>query len=159
MGFAVQKNGHIFSGVVKFENGRFEGGGMRYLKFQNWLEDLRDVTAVHFEEVRCHLEVDAAHAYGGFLAVLASLCEREGIPYGGIPVQTIKKHITGKGNASKAMVILAVKGLGFNPADDNEADALALLDYVIKNRARHRIVKIQQDPFETLTRYMRYLRY
>ncbi|WP_446097994.1 crossover junction endodeoxyribonuclease RuvC [Candidatus Liberibacter asiaticus] len=132
MGFAVRKSDQIFSGVVKFENGRFEGGGMRYLKFQNWLDDLRGIKTIWFEEVRRHLGVDASHAYGGFLAVLASWCERHGIAYSGVPVQTIKKHITGKGNANKALVVLAVKGLGFNPIDDNEADALALLDYVLK---------------------------
>ncbi|WP_354688104.1 hypothetical protein V9J15_02100 [Candidatus Liberibacter africanus] len=132
MGFAVRKSDQIFSGVVKFENGRFEGGGMRYLKFQNWLDDLRGIKTIWFEEVRRHLGVDASHAYGGFLAVLASWCEGHGIAYSGVPVQTIKKHITGKGNANKALVVLAVKGLGFNPIDDNEADALALLDYVLK---------------------------
>jgi Holliday junction resolvasome RuvABC endonuclease subunit len=46
-------------------------------------------------------------------------------------VGTIKRHITGKGNADKSAVIAAVKMLGFNPADDNEADALALLHWAI----------------------------
>ena len=36
-------------------------------------------------------------------------------------------HVTGKGNADKAAVIAAVRARGFNPADDNEADALAIL--------------------------------
>jgi Holliday junction resolvasome RuvABC endonuclease subunit len=36
-----------------------------------------------------------------------------------------------KGNADKAAVIAAVKALGFDPADDNEADALALLHWAI----------------------------
>ncbi|MBY7649730.1 MAG: hypothetical protein C4617_04480 [Candidatus Liberibacter europaeus] len=132
MGFAVKRDGQVFSGVVKFENGRFEGGGMRFLKFQNWLNSLEGIKVVWFEEVRRHLGVDASHAYGGFLAVLASWCEKQKIAYGGIPVQTIKKHITGKGNANKQLVISEVKKLGFNPIDDNEADALALLDYCLK---------------------------
>ena len=34
---------------------------------------------------------------------------------------------TGKGNADKAAVIAAMRARGFRPADDNEADALALL--------------------------------
>ncbi|OSM04468.1 hypothetical protein MAIT1_05308 [Magnetofaba australis IT-1] len=42
-----------------------------------------------------------------------------------------KKHATGKGNASKAQVIHAMKRLGHTPADDNEADALALLHWAI----------------------------
>ena len=40
---------------------------------------------------------------------------------------TIKRHVTGRGNADKAAVIAAIKARGFNPADDNEADALAIL--------------------------------
>jgi Holliday junction resolvasome RuvABC endonuclease subunit len=48
-----------------------------------------------------------------------------------VPVGTIKKHVTGKGNASKAEVIAAVKAKGFNLKDDNEADSLALLDLVL----------------------------
>jgi len=75
--------------------------------------------------------VDAAHAYGGFLAHLTAWCEDKQIPYLGVPVGTIKKHIAGKGNASKNEVISSVVNLGFNPKDDNEADALALLDLAI----------------------------
>jgi Holliday junction resolvasome RuvABC endonuclease subunit len=55
-----------------------------------------------------------------------------GIPYQGVPVGSIKKHATGKGNASKEMMIAAAKARGFRPADDNEADALAILHWVIE---------------------------
>jgi hypothetical protein len=44
-----------------------------------------------------------------------------------VPVGTIKKHATGKGNADKAAMVAAMRGLGFGPADDNEVDALVLL--------------------------------
>ena len=50
----------------------------------------------------------------------------------GIPVATIKRHISGRGNADKDAVIAAVRALGFEPTDDNEADALALLDWARK---------------------------
>jgi Holliday junction resolvasome RuvABC endonuclease subunit len=83
--------------------------------------------SVYFEEVRRHVGVDAAHAYGGFLATLTAWCEHHQIPYQGVPVGTIKKHATGKGNASKDDMIAAIRLRGFQPTDDNEADALALL--------------------------------
>jgi len=127
------KHGRIMSGTAHFRPRRFEGGGMRYLRFERWLNETRDVSgeinAVYFEEVRRHLGVDAAHAYGGFLASLTAWCEEHSIPYEGIPVGTIKKFITGKGNAGKQAVIGAVKALGHLPEDDNEADALALLHF------------------------------
>ena len=58
---------------------------------------------------------------------LSAWCEHHGIPYEGVPVGTIKRFATGKGNADKAAMVAAMKARGFNPADDNEADALALL--------------------------------
>lgn len=108
---------------------------MRYLRFKHWLTEVKQtsdgIDAVYFEEVRRHLGVDAAHAYGGFMAHLTAWCEHHQIPYQGIPVGTIKKHATGKGNASKDEMIAAMKALGHSPTDDNEADALALLHYAL----------------------------
>lgn len=137
-GWAINSRdtGRISSGVSYFKPQRFEGGGMRYLRFTKWLREmdlmLDGIDQVYFEEVRRHLGVDAAHTYGGLLSHLTAWCEEEKIPYLGIPVGTIKKHVTGKGNAGKDQIITAIKRLGFNPHDNNEADALALLDLVIK---------------------------
>ena len=78
-----------------------------------------------------HVSTDAAQAFGGFLATLTAWCEHHQIPYQGVPVGTIKKHATGKGNASKVEVMTAVRALGHTPTDDNEADALALLHWAI----------------------------
>jgi Holliday junction resolvasome RuvABC endonuclease subunit len=127
----------IASGTVEFKPGRFEGGGMVFLRFRAWLQEVDEtaggVGAVYFEEVRSHRGVAAAHAYGGFLAHLTAWAEANKIPYAGVPVGTIKRHATGNGNANKEAVIAAVRALGFDPADDNEADALALLDWALRN--------------------------
>ncbi len=141
-GWALKdQNNQITSGTQSFKPQRFEGGGMRYLRFKKWLEELNQlsggVNQIYFEEVRRHIGVDAAHAYGGFLAHLSAWCEDNKIPYLGIPVGTIKKSLTGKGNANKQAMIDAVKDLGFNPIDDNEADALALLDLIIKQGGKY----------------------
>lgn len=127
------KSDRIVSGCQNFGVGRFQGGGMRYLKFQQWLDYMKEefgVQSVFFEEVRAHRGVDASHTYGGFLATLTSWCEKNNIAYEGVGVGVIKKFIAGKGNASKEEVIKAVEKRGFTPGDDNEADALALLMYV-----------------------------
>lgn len=128
------EQGQIISGSIRFKPGRFEGGGMRYLRFKRWLTETKasagEIHTVYFEEVRRHAGVDAAHAYGGFLAHLTAWCESHSIPYAGVPVGTIKRFITGKGNADKASVIAAVRAKNFNPQDDNEADALAILLWV-----------------------------
>jgi Holliday junction resolvasome RuvABC endonuclease subunit len=128
----------ITSGSESFKPQRFEGGGMRYLRFKRWLTEIKQsvdsIDAVYFEEVRRHAGVDAAHAYGGFLATLTAWCEHHQIPYQGVPGGTIKKHATGKGNASKAEMIASTIKRGFNPADDNEADALALLHWALETQ-------------------------
>lgn len=135
-GWALRlSDGTLTSGVVNFKPQRFEGGGMRYLRFRRWLNELKqtdgDIHAVYFEEVRRHAGVDAAHAYGGLLAHLTAWCEHHNIAYQGVPVGTIKKFATGKGNANKAQMIDAVQEWGHAPADDNEADALAIMHWAI----------------------------
>ena len=131
-GFAIQlRDGAITSGTVSFRPSRYDGGGMRYLRFGNWLNqlatDVGGIGVVHYEEIRRHLSTDAAHVHGGLLATLTSWSEQRSIPYQGVPVGTIKRHITGKGNVDKAAVIAAIRARGFKPVDDNEADALAIL--------------------------------
>lgn len=110
---------------------------MRFLRFRRWLTEVKacvdGIEAVYFEEVRRHAGVDAAQAYGGFLATLTAWCEHHGIPYAGVPVGTIKRHATGKGNAGKGEVMAAMRALGHTPTDDNEADALALLRWAVEH--------------------------
>lgn len=135
-GWALQSSdGHISTGTVSLKHTRYDGGGMRYLRFRRWLTELKQcattIDQLVFEEVRRHASTDAAHAYGGFLATLTAWCEHHGVPYQGVPVGTIKKHATGRGNASKDEVIAAMRKLGYRPADDNEADALAILHWAL----------------------------
>ena len=127
----MTRDGAVSSGSQSFRPQRFEGGGMRFLRFKRWLTEVKQcaevIDQVVFEEVRRHAGVDAAHAYGGFMGQLTAWCEHHGIPYRGVPVGTIKRHATGRGNAGKDEVIAAMRRRGHDPADDNEADALAIL--------------------------------
>jgi len=138
-GWALRgRDSAITSSSEAFKPQRFEGGGMRYLRFKRWLTEIKQscdgIDAVFFEEVRRHAGVDAAHAYGGFMAHLTAWCEHHQIPYQGVPVGTIKKHATGKGNASKDEMVGAMRQRGFQPGDDNEADALAILLWAIETQ-------------------------
>src|SRR6476619_1845560 len=93
------------SGTVSFRPSRYDGGGMRYLRFTNWLTELDQlsgpIAAIWYEEVRRHVATDAAHVYGGLMATLTARAELRGVPYQGVPVGTVKKHATGSGNAGK----------------------------------------------------------
>ena len=135
----ASRDGLLNGGSESFKTTRFEGGGLRYLRFKRWLTDIKQcadgIDLVVYEEVRNHKGVDAAHIYGGFMAHLTAWCEHHQIPYQGVPVGTIKKHATGKGNAGKGDVIASVTARGHAPVDDNEADALALLYWAIGQHA------------------------
>ena len=58
-GWAIRgHDGLVTSGTVSLRPGRFDGGGMRYLRFTNWLTEVDrlsgPVAAIWFEEVRRH---------------------------------------------------------------------------------------------------------
>jgi hypothetical protein len=79
-GWAVRNaDGAIASGTVEFKPSRWEDGGMVYLRFRAWLQEMGEtagaIGAVYFEEVRSHRGVAAAHVYGGFLAHLTAWAE------------------------------------------------------------------------------------
>ncbi len=122
----------ITGGVWNLQSRRHEGGGMRYVSFKRHLRDIGKVDLVAYEEVRRHMGVDAAHVYGGLIAHLSAWCEENDIPYTAVPVATIKKFATGKGNAKKPDMIEACKiKLKIDPEDDNHADAIWLLHCVM----------------------------
>lgn len=135
-GWAVLDDGKVVaSGVWRLSPKRHEGGGMRYVRLRIYLDEIAalKIKAAAYEEVRRHMGVDAAHVYGGIVAVLQSWCEDNKVPYQAIPVGTVKKHATGKGNAGKpAMVAAARERFGVEPETDDEADALFIADMFSK---------------------------
>ena len=107
----------------------FDGCGMQYIKFKKWLHEQLPLDLIVFEAVMAHdaRAVHAQHKYGGLLATLQTFGDEYNVPYSGEGVSTIKKYWTGKGSASKEMMIKECRKRGLNPKNDNEADALALL--------------------------------
>lgn len=135
LGWAAVYHGKIRSGSEGFHNSKWDGAGMRFLKFHNWLQQFDDVDMVVYEAVRAHNGVTAAHLYGAWIGIVQAFCEKNDIPYTGVDVGTIKKFWTGSGTATKTAMIKECRSRKFNPKDDNEADALAILHYGIENLA------------------------
>ncbi|MFZ9277203.1 MAG: crossover junction endodeoxyribonuclease RuvC [Candidatus Fonsibacter ubiquis] len=131
-------NGPVAHGWASFKPNRYEGGGMRYLRFKKWLGEISatvgEINEIYFEEVRRHSSTDAAHVYGGLMATLTAWCEARNIAYQGVPVGSIKKHATGKGNAGKPEMVQAMRDRGHPVTDDNEADAIALLYWALEEQ-------------------------
>jgi Holliday junction resolvasome RuvABC endonuclease subunit len=128
MGWALKSKTGITSGCWNLKGNRFEGAGMRIVRLHGYLDKLATnlpIDAVYFEEVRRHLGVDAAHLYGAITHKIMEWCELRRIPYQGVPVGTVKKYATGRGNADKAAMVAAARAKWPNAdiANDNEADA------------------------------------
>jgi Holliday junction resolvasome RuvABC endonuclease subunit len=122
----------VASGVWDLKPSRHEGGGMRWVRLEKYLNELIGVWRgpapfrLGYEEVRRHAGTDAAHIYGGVVATIQRICEGKQMPYLGLPVGTVKKLATGKGNAGKPEMIQAATAHWplVTVRDDNEADAL-----------------------------------
>jgi Holliday junction resolvasome RuvABC endonuclease subunit len=139
-GWALLNNQEIRYGSISFKETPFDSWDSRYSKFNRWLENLhRDVKIdqIIYEAVMSHKGAIASHYYGGFMAILQTFGDKYGIPYEGVPVGTIKKHATGKGNASKLDMINAMEKKKYQIKNDNEADALALLHYFLTGVDEH----------------------
>lgn len=131
-GWALKtRDGNIRSGSTACAPQSGEGRGQRWLRFRAMLSQFNDtagdIQAVYFEDVKNHKGVMAAHVYGGLLAHLETWCELRRVVLKPVGVGMVKKNWTGAGNAKKPDMIAVAKAKGFNPIDDNEADALAIL--------------------------------
>lgn len=149
LGWAITKrDGSIHSGSVAFAPAKHGGHGGKFLAFMFHLNTIRDThgtaRAVYYEDIKMHKGVLAAHAYGGFLAILQTWCHINKVPLYGVGFGAIKKGWTGKGNAKKDVMIEHARLRGFSPVDDNEADALAILSLACTQECRpFRITSIE----------------
>lgn len=133
-GWALWRDGLVLSGVQDFSLKRGDGKGMRFVYFERWMADmLAGVTLVAWEQA--HNRGGAAtEILNGFVCYTKALCDVRNIPYTSVHSATLKKHATGSGRADKAKMIGAAgdRWAGQDIADDNQADALCLLDYALK---------------------------
>lgn len=137
---AAAEGAMVLSGTLDLKPRKFEGGGMRGVRFRDHLDALQKAQSfkrIYYELVRRHLGTEAAHVYGGLQLVLTTWCEDNKIPYDTVEVAAIKKYACYRGNASKDDMVEAVKSWGYDPVDDNEADAIALLSLKLSEIARN----------------------
>jgi Holliday junction resolvasome RuvABC endonuclease subunit len=125
----------LAAGVWKLSGGtRHESHGMRVIRFERHLNELiRSIDGpvfIAYEEVRRHMGVDAAHMYGALAASIQRVCSERQLDYLAIPVGTVKKLATGKGNAKKDAMLAAAAARwpGIQIEDDNQADAMFIAE-------------------------------
>jgi Holliday junction resolvasome RuvABC endonuclease subunit len=71
---------------------------------------------------------DAGMRFVRFREALQRMRVNNGVTKIYFPVGEIKKSFTGKGNAPKEAMIAEARRRGYEPVDDNEADAIAILE-------------------------------
>lgn len=117
-----------------------EHGGARFARFRRSLTALlaepQQEYRIYFERVMRHLSSDSAHVYGALWGAMLEVCMTRQIKPVGVPVPTLKKYATGRGNADKSQMIRAAnERLAWGGSDDNEADALWLLDFGLNTKS------------------------
>ncbi len=139
------------SGVQVFDVKRGESPGMRYLRFNKWLtefvdwcgrEKIADLLVVY--EQTHNRGGAATEVAAGFATRVQEAAARWGCQHVAVHSGTLKKWTTGSGNAKKPAMVAAVHdrfvcrrlpeepcGHNVQALDDNEADAIALLEYAL----------------------------
>lgn len=140
-GYAIRsRDGRIIHGTEAFTPRASWTPGQKWQRYRAWLSKIIAEEAVNlivFEDVKAHGKgaVLAAHAYGGFRAMLEMVADGHRVRLLPVGVGTIKKHWTGKGNANKDAMLAQAKARGFRPETDNDADALAILHWAVEQEA------------------------
>ena len=116
------------SGVWDLKPNRGESEGMRVVRFRSKVKEMiamEDITLVSYERPagfhKAALIVEAE-----MVGILKELCITLGVNLACYSAKEIKKFATGNGNAKKDAMVSKAKELGYNPKDDNEADAIFL---------------------------------
>jgi len=123
------------SGVIEFQLKRGESPGMRFLRCRAWLNEMWKLLNVKIDVIvyeQAHHRGGAATAVCvGLVTEVQAFAAEHGIELMPVHTATLKKFATGNGRASKADMIQAARERGCNVQDDNEADAVLLLEYAL----------------------------
>lgn len=115
-------------GTWDLKPNRGESEGMRVVRFKSKVREmikLENINLVSYE--RCAgMHKSSIIVASEMIGVLKDLCIELGIELASYSAKEIKKDATGNGNAGKPLMIKTAFDLGFNPADDNAADAIHL---------------------------------
>lgn len=141
-GWAFQsQDGSVASGVTPFLGTL--NPGSRWLRFNSWLDawsDLKPDLIVYEEPIMVFKHRQGLGQGFGFEAILRLHCARNELRCEGVNISVLKKWATGYGNATKWQMVTFARQIDPEVSDDNQADAILLLEY-----ARKRILKTREE--------------
>lgn len=135
----LEVRGHDWSGVRSGSVALAQPAathGRLYAAFADWLGDAITVHAPNIVVFEAPLPrqskgAEAARRSLGLAAIADLVCYRREVQCFEEANNTVKKSFAGSGRAEKGDILRACQARGWDPKDDNEADALALLDHSI----------------------------
>ena len=116
------------SGVWKLRQKKDDSTGMKLVRLKSYLKELIELERIELVayERPAGMFKSAIISESELIGVVLLLCEELSLQCTAYSPTEIKKFATGKGNAKKIDMIAKAVELGYNPADDNEADAIHL---------------------------------
>ena len=116
------------SGVWKLRQKKDDSTGMKLVRLKSYLKELIELEHIELVayERPAGMFKSAIISESELIGVVLLLCEELSLQCTAYSPTEIKKFATGKGNAKKIDMIAKAVELGYNPADDNEADAIHL---------------------------------
>ena len=123
------------SGVRNFKLKRGESSGMLLIHFRKFIDEMVKTCEI---TLICYERAGGRHAasiafQSEMIGILKAYCEEHGLNLTAYSAKEIKKHATDNGNAGKPLMIKKAIELGFNPTDDNEADAIHLYRLAVES--------------------------
>ncbi len=149
LGFVLgREDGSIdLSGVHDLTPGRGSSPGVRYLKLRAFLQQLwrgyGDIGLVMYEQAH-YRGGAAAEQLAGYTATLQAWCAEHKIEFEAVHSARLKKAVTGKGNADKAILQRIAAKAGFSPQTglDDETDAYWLYRYGVVRYTGENVVPL-----------------
>jgi hypothetical protein len=106
---------------------RYKGSGMAFWLLRLWLDKINRDANDHRSSVDIVFIEGDCRVFHKWLPHLAEFAERTGTPVRSAKAGAVKKSATGHGGASKEAVFAAIKAMGHQPGNEDEAMAIALL--------------------------------
>lgn len=127
-GWAVSRTEY---GTWDFKTRKDESMGMKLIRLRSKLDEVKsllDFNLIVYERPAGRFKNSIIHE-AKLLGIIEEWCEVNKVEYRSYSATEIKLFATGKGSAGKPVMIKAAKDkLGYTGNDDNEADALWMLE-------------------------------
>lgn len=123
------------SGTWNLKPNRGESEGMRVVRFKAKVREMilmEEITLIAYERP-AGMHKASIMVASEMVGVLKDICIKMNVQLACYSANEIKKAATGKGNANKEAMIQAAIDLGYEPGDDNEADAIHLYNLAVKD--------------------------